>query len=75
MLELAQQLEAARGAHNAHVLALRQRKRQLLPQLNNLRGRLAVVEALLGAASATVGKSTPEAGCTSCVHPHLLLHE
>jgi uncharacterized coiled-coil DUF342 family protein len=48
MLQLMRQLSEARTTHNAQVLTLRQRKRELVARLNSLSARLAEVNKLLG---------------------------
>jgi uncharacterized coiled-coil DUF342 family protein len=48
MLQLMRQLSAARSNHNEQVVALRQRKRDLVTQLNSMQARLAVVNGQLG---------------------------
>lgn len=48
MLLLMRQLTEASSCHNSQVLALRQRKRDLVMQLNAMRTRLAEVDKLLG---------------------------
>lgn len=49
MLLLMRQLTKARSCHNSQVLAMRQRKRDLVMQLNAMRARLAEADKLLGA--------------------------
>jgi hypothetical protein len=48
MLLLMRQLTEARSSHNSKVLAMRQRKRDLVVQLNTKRTRLAELDKLLG---------------------------
>jgi hypothetical protein len=48
MLQLVRQLSAARSSHNEQVVALRQRKRDMVAQLNSMQARLAVVNGQLG---------------------------
>jgi uncharacterized coiled-coil DUF342 family protein len=61
MQQLMRQMREARGSHNAQVLALRQRKRELVGRLNSMRTRMAVLDEQLG----VTGGSEPE-GLSHC---------
>lgn len=52
---LMRQMREARGSHNAQVLALRLRKRELVGRLNSMHTRLAVLDEQLGSTGGAVG--------------------